>query len=838
MSSRAFGLLAGIWLLSACAAQAQQDGSAALRAGRYEEAIDVLGRAVAAADASANTYREYARALIEVGRYEDAEQVLRAVPEHMRPAAANQLGVALLQRGKHLAADSAFRVALTGGDSLVARLNRALLRYERGERAAALTELDRFIDVYNNASGKLTSEELAAVATACRHLGARDPQLFKDAIAAFDEAIAADPYNYDARVQLGTLFLEKYNSGDARTAFQQVLERNPAHADALLGMARVLEFDHAPGATAAAHKALATNPSHVSAQAFLARAFLALDQLDSAALYAERATAINATATAAISAMAVLHYARVETRPLDDLLARAPVDVFVALGEAAVQRRQYRHAVDFARRALSADSSSGIARALLGINLMRVGDIAGSRSALEQSFTRDPYNVWVKNSLDMLDRVAGFTEYRTPNFVIVAAPRDAAVVAPYAGELAENAFDKLKARYGYTPQTPIRLELFDRHADFSVRTVGLAGLGALGVSFGNVLAMDAPSARERGAFNWGSTLWHELAHAFHLGMTEHRVPRWFTEGLAVLEERRARAGWGDDVSPAFLSAQRSGRLLKVRDINSGFARPTYPEQVAVSYFQASLLLELIERDFGATATTGLLRAFGTGMHTESALREVLKLTPEELDVRFDQYVRERYHPALAVEPSVFAEQLKLGRDLFNAKRPEAVAHLEETRAAFPEYTGPDTPYWYLAQIYISREDWTRAEAELSRLVGLDETNYEAPIALADVRERLGDRAGALRALESVLYIYPYDPVVHARLAVLYGQGGNHKHAVRAREVVIALEPSDRAEALYQLAAAHLDANDPARARRAVLQALEIAPGYEKAQELLLKVRSQ
>ena len=46
--------------------------------------------------------------------------------------------------------------------------------------------------------------------------------------------------------------------------------------------------------------------------------------------------------------------------------------------------------------------------------------------------------------------------------------------------------------------TPIRLELFPRHADFSVRTVGLAGLGALGVSVGSLLAMDSPAARERG----------------------------------------------------------------------------------------------------------------------------------------------------------------------------------------------------------------------------------------------------------------------------------------------------------------------------------------------------
>ena len=46
-------------------------------------------------------------------------------------------------------------------------------------------------------------------------------------------------------------------------------------------------------------------------------------------------------------------------------------------------------------------------------------------------------------------------------------------------------------------------------------------------------------------------------------MTDHRVPRWFTEGLAVLEERRAREGWGSDVTPAFLAAYKQERLLPV-----------------------------------------------------------------------------------------------------------------------------------------------------------------------------------------------------------------------------------------------------------------------------------
>ena len=69
-------------------------------------------------------------------------------------------------------------------------------------------------------------------------------------------------------------------------------------------------------------------------------------------------------------------------------------------------------------------------------------------------------------------------------------------------------------------EPPIRIEIYRSHEDFSVRTVGLSGLGALGVSFGRVVAMDSPAARRVGEFNWGSTLWHELGHVFTLGATE------------------------------------------------------------------------------------------------------------------------------------------------------------------------------------------------------------------------------------------------------------------------------------------------------------------------------
>ena len=149
-----------------------------------------------------------------------------------------------------------------------------------------------------------------------------------------------------------------------------------------------------------------------------------------------------------------------------------------------------------------------------------------------------------------------------------------------------------------------------------MRTVGLGGLGALGVSFGRVVAMDSPAARRVGEFNWGSTLWHELGHVFTLGATDGRVPRWLSEGLSVYEERRARPAWGEDPSPLFFATYAGGQLPKVSRLNDGFMRPAFPAQVPLSYYLASMVCEMIEQERGVQAIRAMLDGYRRGLSTE------------------------------------------------------------------------------------------------------------------------------------------------------------------------------------------------------------------------------
>ncbi|UCG86336.1 MAG: tetratricopeptide repeat protein [Gemmatimonadota bacterium] len=852
-------------------AQTVTEARTAFRSGRYNDAIAMFSRVTRRQTSSAEAARGLVAALVEVGRYEDAQQAAQRFSRGNPNSAelANALGEVLYLRGDREGAEDAFRRASgAASDSLLARYNLAAQHYESGAIEAARREFDRFIDVYNRGEG-LTAAELRAVAGAVRYLSLQDWQLAQDALRAYDEAIAADPGDLEPQVWVGELFLERYRFDLAEETFAAILEQSPGHPRALLGLARTFKSAGMPGAFDTAERALEVNPNLVAARVFLAQLLLESEDYQRALVELERALDVNPTSLEALSVLAAARFlqgdeagfAAAERQVLQ--LNPRYGGLYNTLAEACVRTRLYAEAVEFAQRAVELDPTSWRGFTLLGINQMRTGRMRAGRENLETAFEGDPHDPWTKNTLDLLDTLVQYTETSTERFNFAMDAGEAGLLSLYFGELAEEAYDSLAAKYGFRAATPVRVEVFPNHEDFSVRTVGLTGLGALGVSFGPVVAMDSPSARETGDFNWGSTLWHELAHTFHMGISDHRVPRWFTEGLAVYEERRARPGWGDDVNPGFLVAYLQGRLVPVSKLNDGFMRPAYPEQIGHSYYQASLVCELIEREHGFQTLVELLEEFGAGRSITSAFESVLAMDIEEFDTVFDDYLQERFAGPLAAlrstassddpphrsreeiadrarrQPDDFVAQLAMGTLLVEQGRPhEAIGYLEQAKSLFPEYAGDDSPYWHLARIYKEQGGLERAAAELDHLTAINERNYAARMELAELREALNDRRGAAAALQQAVYIDPMGIDLHLKLAELYAGLSEWTRAIRERKAVLALNPVDRAEAQYQLARVYFDAGDIENARRAVLRALEDAPNFQKAQDLLLEIHSR
>ena len=84
-------------------------------------------------------------------------------------------------------------------------------------------------------------------------------------------------------------------------------------------------------------------------------------------------------------------------------------------------------------------------------------------------------------------------------------------------------------------------------------------------------------------------------------------------------------------------------------------------------------------------------------------------------------------------------------------------------------------------------------------------------------------------------IDPFDADAHSMLGRLAMQAGQPDVAVREFKAVVALGPIDKAAAYTDLAESYLRSGKRADARRQTLAALEIAPSYERAQDLLLQL---
>lgn len=872
----ALGAGAGVqWPTSIGAQQPGAGGHDALAAGNYGDAIRLLRPGALDGDESALT--GWITALLETGEYQDAASAARAAFERGVPGARAHLGAVLLRTGRIEEARAALEAAAQdpGPSGALARVDLGTLEYQYGDRDAARAVFDGFIDYYNDAGGAmagLSAGELVAVGRAMAYLSRWNYEYAHDALRALDEAQAAGPLDHSARIAVGELFLERYDAAQAAEAFRAVLAHNPNHADAHYGLARVARLEGGGNPSASLDAALAANPKLVGTRVLRARLLLLSGDQIAALHEVERALETNGASLDALGAKAAIHHLAGDAMAFRDTMERVreltstPSRPYVVLAELAADHRKYADALDFALDAAATDSNSWAGHGLAGLNQVRLGRVDEGREHLERAFAGDPFNLWFKNTLDLLDT---FVEYRvvaTEHFRLVLHQSEADLLAPYIGPLAERAHSEMSQRYGWAPADPIRVEVYPRHADFSVRTVGLVGIGALGVSFGPALAIDSPAAREKGSFNWASTLWHEIAHSFHIGASESEVPRWFSEGLAVLEQRKGDPTWGRHPGVGFIRSLASGRLRPVSELDRGFSNPRHPGEVADSYLQASLVLELIEERHGFPAILDMLLAFRDGASNEEAFERALGARLEEFDDEFERHLADRFataaasvgaeppgdppgdlagaRAAVARNPGRFESRMALAQALLGNGQPQdAARHFDAALRLFPEYGGPDGPHWHLGRIREEEGDLDAAANHYRALLHLNESHYEGRIALARVlaspdRDAGADLAGAAEALRGVPFVHPYQIADHERLANILEELRDWEGASMARRAVLALDPVDRATAHFRLARVLYRGGDHATARREVLAALEIAPNYEDALELLLEIRRE
>jgi tetratricopeptide (TPR) repeat protein len=646
---------------------------------------------------------------------------------------------------------------------------------------------------------------------------------YVEASDAFKSAVALDPKNPALHVRWGRLFLERFNPAEAANEFEAALAIRADYAPALLGLAMVAAESFDSKAVELAEKALAGDPKLTEARQLLAR--LALEHSDYERAAAEAAKVQYVAVPAVID---WLHDREPKQLPTD-------AEGYELAGHIFVLNRRYEEGIRFYNRALELNPNLHRVRAELGVQLMRLGRDDEARKHLEQAYVAGFKNAMTVNSLTLMDSYKNFVVRKSGNTIVKVHKKEADLVGPYVEAELKRAIATFEKKYKMKLTAPVQVEVYPDHEDFAVRTLGMPGLGALGVTFGHVVAMDSPSGRKPGTFHWASTLWHELSHVFVLTATKHRVPRWFTEGMAVHEETAASAEWGDRLDPIVINAMRQKKLLPVAELDRGFVRPSYRGQVGVSYFQAGRICDFINEKWGYSKLLDMMQAFSTLKPTSDVIEQQLAMKPAEFDQKFLAWLDGQVGETV----NKFAEwqkMLKEVADAYAAKRYDDVLRLgPAVRRLYPDHVEMTSVYKLIAESHLARGDKAAATAELESWARAGGRDVELLKKLAKLQEEAGDRKAAIRTLQRIVYVYPLDQDLHLRLGDLLLAEGDAKGAVFEYEALIAAKPLDQAATRFNLARALRASNRIEDAKEQLLLSLEAAPGYKPAQRMLLEL---
>ena len=643
------------------------------------------------------------------------------------------------------------------------------------------------------------------------------------------------------RVRYGMLLHERFNDTDAAKLYEEALQMEPGNAPAYLGLAVLSADGFDVKAAEYAAKAIELDPKLAEAHELMADLALTNDDTDTAVAEADKAIALEKDALDAMAIHAAVEL--IADRSPDAWFAKIQAinpgygEAYASVARQLELHYRYEDAVTYYRKAIEAAPRLWAAHSALGIDLMRLGKEDEPYKELELSYNNHYRDNATKNSLTLLDSYKNFDTYRDQTTILKLNKAEAAQLLPYMQAELHTILATYEKKYRMTLPGPVQVEVYPDHEDFAVRTMGMPGLGALGVTFGEVVAMDSPSARKPGDFNWGSTLWHEMSHVFILTATNHRVPRWFTEGLAVHEEGERSPEWRTRATPDVIVAIRDKKLLPVSRLDRGFVYPEYPSQVIVSYFQAGSICDFVQAKWGEEKLLDMVHSYARLLTTTQVIEQDLGLAPEQFDRQYLAWIDRRYG-AQAAHFDEWREKLKALVAAAQQKQYDSVLQQgPAVIAMYPEYVDDANAYESMAAADQARGD---AKSEAAVLTAYEHAGGQMPDVLkrlATLEESAGQPAEAVATLERLNYIYPVkNEDLHRRLGDLLYAQKRYEGAIREYNVLAASNPVDKAGAQFDLAQAYFAAGQRDKAKDSVLGALETAPGYRPAQKLLLELQ--
>ncbi|MCA9523077.1 MAG: tetratricopeptide repeat protein [Myxococcales bacterium] len=701
-----------------------------------------------------------------------------------------------------------------------ARVLLGLTLYDVGRNALGYSALDKLADFYNDEKIK-SARDLTSLGRALHR-----NEFYRNANEVFGDAVKADPSYLPANVHWGYLFLDKYNYNDAAKSFEDVLKINPNHPDALIGMAEILlrsEYNR-DGALKRIRKALAINPLHEGALCLKAEINLDAERYKAAIADLEPLLKLNPNHLRALTLTGTAYYLLDDAARFDAYTKRVLklnpkyAELFHTAAEFGVKVHRYAEAIKLNERALVVNPKFWKSYVSLGINYSRVADDKKAKEYLEKAFENDPYNVRAYNmSAILFDKV--FKRYelvRSTHITFRFHKEQSAILKRYAIPLVERAYRTFNKKYRFVPKAPLQLEIFKNPRDFAIRTVGLPRISVHGVCFGHVITSRSPSD---GNFNWEQVLWHEMAHVYHIQLSHSRVPRWFTEGLAVYEATLAKPEWKREMDLVLYEALRQKRVAGIAAFNLEFTQAKNFKQILAAYYQAYVVMEFIDKTWGFAKIRQMLVLYGQKLHTPQIFKRVLGIETAEFDRRFAAFLKKKY----GAYRGYFLADLDFYRDLSayqkrvdkNPKDAEAWARLSVAQVKSGKLSDasaslaralkldPKQPLanYLAANKALAERQIDVAKKHLETMVKSGHDGYYVRLKLAAIARAKKDNKGALAHLLKAASIVPSYPDAYRMLVGIYLKD---KQPDKAHEVLRKLALIDQNSAGVVLRLAEYD----------------------------------
>lgn len=665
-----------------------------------------------------------------------------------------------------------------------------------------------------------------------------------------------DRSHWPARIAAADLLRARYNNDEADGSvsdYQAALRVNPNLPEAVVGLGEVLlEAWNFEEVEKQVEKALGINPHFAPALHLKARKLITERRYAQALEAVEEALKINARDVIALSLGAAASACRFDPGGLERYSARVAAinprsaTLYHTLGTALSGIRQYGDSEAAFFKALEYEPTDANTRNALGLMYMQWGQEDKARDALDAAWALDPFNKRTKFTLDLLESLHKFARYETEHFTI----RHDAVKDPglgrYLGEFLEEIHAAVMADYDIVLPQKTKIEVYPTQRAFAVRITGEPWIHTVGACTGFVIALASPRKAPdlSGRYNFARVLKHEYTHTVTLAATKNRIPHWFTEGLAVLQEDTPRSfGW----SELLADGVRRDELFTLESIDWGFMRPRRPTDRQLAYAQSEWMCEYIVQRFGYDKLIAMLERYREGQTQSTVFESLLGVSTENFDRDFRGWARKEAAawcfdlspPANVEELRSQAESVNATANLLGQLAKAELEGAEYERALMAARKAQDKDeneplsleviafvLTITAQQSGSPEDQRKYEDEaverLERLIRVNPENWRGQKYLAEIYVRRDDPDKALAALEALQRLCPLEPASWRGIAGVHLKRQNYDAALGQLLELARWEDQDP-DVAAQIAELYLRKDRPADALHWYREALCIDP---------------